>query len=143
MKKLAALAGSAALLLGMAGSVLAFGPEVEDNWAGIYNRVYSRANSGGNEIGGMFVHGGTIVTGDAWASSLLSNTVNSLEGCGCGLFTSIDDNGAHLYNSVKAKANSGYNSIGGKFVFGGTIVSGGAGAESLVSNVVNSIVTPD
>jgi len=146
MKKFAALAGSAALLFSMAGGVFAFFPIFplqEDeatvkNYAKVKNEVETKAYTGYNEIGGKFVFGGKIKTGEAWALSAVSNTVNTNSlGCGC-----YDDlyikNKASVRNEVLTKSVSGYNEIGGMMVKGGYIRSGSAGAESYIDNVVNT-----
>lgn len=142
MKKVASLVGAGAMLLALSVPVLA-GTEVEDNWASIKAKVKSVAVSGDNSIHGKYVWGAKIKTGDAVANALVSNMVNSVEvGCGDCSHAEVDGNGAKIRSRVKSVAISGDNSIHGKVVGGGKIVTGFAGAESLVSNVVNSVVTP-
>lgn len=150
MKKIAALVGSAALLFSMTGGVFATVlpwfppfPMSEDeatvkNYARVKNVVDTNSNTGFNSISGGFVWGGTIYTGPAGALSDVSNVVNANSlGCGC-----YDDlyikNKARVRNYVTTDANSGFNSVSGGFVKGGVIGTGAAGAESWVSNVVNT-----
>jgi hypothetical protein len=144
MRKLAALAGSAALLFSMAGSAFAFFPyffqdeATVKNYARVSNRVYTKANTGYNELGGKFVWGGEIATGAAGALTGVSNIVNANElGCGC-----YDDlyikNKASVWNSVTTKANTGGNDLGGMWVGGGLIDTGDAGATSAIENIVNT-----
>lgn len=53
-------------------------------------------------------------------------------------------NKAKVKNIVVTKADTGDNSIHGKYVFGGEIITGDAGACALVDNDVNSsVVYPD
>lgn len=47
------------------------------NYARVRNNVEVRADSGDNEIGGKYVRGGKIDTGDALAASVIDNTVNT------------------------------------------------------------------
>ena len=150
MKKLAALAGSAALLFSMTGSAFAiyfpFFSQDEatiKNYAYVKNEVETKAFTGFNEITGGFVWGGDIYTGDAQAVAGVSNIVNANSlGCGC-----YDDlylkNKARVRNEVETKAFTGFNTINGGFVKGGLIDAGAAGALSTVSNVVNTNVVGD
>ena len=46
------------------------------NGAKLYNKVYTKADSGDNELGGKYVGGGVIKTGAALAGSVLENVVN-------------------------------------------------------------------
>src|SRR3972149_4565240 len=150
MKKLAALAGSAALLFSMAGGAFAYewfwmsqDEATVKNYAYVKNEVETKSFSGFNEIGGGFVWGGTILTDEAEAMAGVSNTVNTNPlGCGC-----YDDlyikNKARVRNEVETKAFSGFNTISGGFVKGGLIDAGAAGALSTVSNVVNTNVVGD
>jgi len=142
MKKALALAGAGAMLLAVVGPTFGFwwgGNEVEiDNHAKVYTKVYTTADSGDNEIGGKMVFGGKIVTGAATAGSEVYNDVNSsVLGCkDCSGSVEID-NHARVYTKVYTKADSGDNEIGGKIVGGGKIITGAAGAGSLVTNIVN------
>jgi hypothetical protein len=143
MKKALALAGAGALLLTMAGPAFGNwwwmgGNDVDiDNHAFVMNDVYTKADSGDNSIGGKYVWGGSIRTGAATAGSTVGNDVNSsFVGCACDKDVDID-NHAFVMNDVYTKADSGDNSIGGKCVGGGTIVTGAAGAGSVVTNFVN------
>ena len=143
-KKLAALAGAGALLFTMAGPALGFLPMFGsddlniDNWAFVSNKVTTKADSGDNSVGGMFVCGGGITTGAARASALVMNDVNSsMLGCPT-CFDDVNiDNGAMVFNRTYTKADSGDNSVGGMVVGGGWINTGGATAGSTVQNLVN------
>ena len=46
------------------------------NHAFVSNRLYTKADTGDNEIGGMFVGGGWIDTGNAGSESVVDNLVN-------------------------------------------------------------------
>ena len=145
MKKFAALAGSAVLLLSMAGPAFAsywfFGSDDDvsiRNYGRVTNDVETRADSGDNSIGGKFVWGGRIRTGDALAGSEVGNDVNStVLGCGCLDGDLTIHNYGRVYNDVDTKADSGDNSIHGMLVGGGSIGTGGATAGSLVQSSVN------
>lgn len=147
MKKFASLVSAGAMLLSVAAPTFAFGEGWFDfltdeatvkNYAKVKNEVETKSLTGFNEIHGKYVFGGKIKTGDAWALSGVTNTVNtnSLD-CGC-----YDDlyikNKAKVKNDVETKAITGFNEIGGYKVFGGLIKTGDAGAESYVDNVVNT-----
>ena len=84
MKKVASLLGAGALLFGMVGSAFAFdfhhffGSDTRvRNYARVTNDVDVDADSGDNEVHGMFVHGGSIRTGSALAGGLVTNLVNT------------------------------------------------------------------
>jgi hypothetical protein len=47
------------------------------NKASVWNSVTTKANTGGNDLGGMWVGGGLIDTGDAGATSAIENIVNT------------------------------------------------------------------
>jgi hypothetical protein len=144
MKKFAALAGSAVMLLSMASTTFAFFPFFGSddvsirNYGRVTNDVETRADSGDNSIGGMFVGGGRITTGNALATSSVLNDVNStVLGCGCLDGDLTIHNYGRVYNDVDTKADTGDNSIHGFVVHGGSIRTGGASAGSLVQNSVN------
>jgi len=83
IKKIAALAGAGALLLGAAVPVFANGwwwnnDDVDiDNHAYVRNTVITKADTGDNSIGGKLVFGGDINTGDAEALGIVTNAVNT------------------------------------------------------------------
>ncbi len=145
IKKVLAIAGAGAILLSMAGPAFGWGwswggsNDLDiDNHAFVVNKVYTRADTGDNSIGGRYVFGGSIRTGAATAGTDVLNDVNSsFVGCDC-VDGDVDiDNGAFVYNRVKTRADSGDNRIGGKFVGGGSITTGAAGAGSIVTSLVN------
>ena len=145
MKKFAALAGSAVLLLSMAGPAFAshwfFGSDDDvsiRNYGRVTNDVETRADSGDNSIGGMFVSGGRINTGAVAAGASLYTDVNStVLGCGCLDGDLTIHNYGRVYNDVDTKADSGDNSIHGFVVHGGSIRTGGATAGSVLDTIVN------
>ena len=147
MKKVASLVGAGALLFGMVGSAFAldfhhfFGSDTRvRNYARVTNDVDVDADSGDNEIGGKFVFGGRIRTGEATAVGDVFNDVNYTElGCGCDGDLSIR-NRARVRNEVDVDADSGDNEVHGMFVHGGSIHTGGAMAGSLVTNLVNTTI---
>lgn len=150
MKKIAALAGAGALLLSVALPAFGFGfwpmpvPSNDvniSNWAKVDTDVYTKANTGDNELGGMCVMGGKIDTGSAMAGSQVKLDVNSsLIGCpGCEGDVNIT-NGAKIYTDVVTKAESGDNDLGAMFLSGGRILTGDAEAGSLVDALVNFTV---
>lgn len=139
MKKLAALAGAGAMLLGMA--VPAFGWWGGGSALNIYNdatvtnRTYTKAYTGNNGVGGMF--GGSIFTGAAGATALVANDVNSSVVATCDCYDEINIyNGASVYNKTYTRADTGDNGVGGMFG-GGWVGTGAAGATSVVDNLVN------
>lgn len=144
MKKALALAGAGAMLLAVVGP--AFGTfwwmgsddVTIGNYAMVFNDVSNKADSGDNSIGGMCVFGGSIKTGAATANAYVGNDVNgSAVGCvGCDGDVDIH-NFAFVTNDVHNKADSGDNRIGGKFVGGGSITTGTAGASSIIENFIN------
>ncbi len=156
VKKAIALAGAGVLLLSAALPVLGnygcYGPHCGgghkdggdlsiNNFASVFNDVYTKAVSGDADLGGKHVWGGSIRTGAATAGTSLLNEVNtSLIGCDC-----IDGdinihNGAFLMNHVRTKAYSGDGDLGGWCVGGGSITTGAAGASSVVQNLINMSV---
>ena len=108
------------------------------NWGMVSNDVFTKADSGDNSIGGAFVNGGTIDTGNVTAVAQLTNNVNSSLVAGCNCFDDVTiRNGGMVFNDIYTKAYSGDNSIHGMFVGGGLIDSGNAEAGSIIENVVN------
>jgi len=141
MKKLAALVGSAALLLSMTGVVMAHRRGGDDvsirNYGRVTNDIETRADSGDNSIGGKLVRGGRIETGKVEAYSDIFTDVNStVLGCGCTDDLSIRNYGK-VRNDVETKADSGDNSIHGRWVSGGKIDTGKAFAGTVVETIVN------
>jgi len=145
MKKIAALVGAGALVLALVVPAMAVWLPTSDvnisNWANVSTRVSTSANTGGNSIGGKYVWGGKVTSGDAMSVSLTSTTVNT-NSVGC--LTCGDDvnvsNWANVSTKVSTSANTGGNSIGGRCVGGGRILTGGAAAQSEVYTVVNTNV---
>jgi hypothetical protein len=142
-KKIAALAGAGVLLLSMAGpafGIFDWGGSSSElniyNGASVTNRTYTKAYTGDNGIGGMFVKG-SIWTGAAGATALVANDVNSSVVASCDCYDTINIyNGASVYNKTYTKADTGDNGVGGMWN-GGWIHTGGAGATSVVDNLVN------
>lgn len=147
VKKIAALAGAGVLLASMAGPALGcFGwwcdwsDEIGiSNSATVTNIVGTVANTGHNDMGGKFVWGGGIDTGNATAGSGVINQVNWNEvGCDCVDGDITIGNRASVLNLVDTRANTGHNHLGGMCVGGGLIDTGNAGATSLVDNFINT-----
>jgi len=147
MKKLTALAGAGAMLLGMAGPAFAglsdwFGGSSSltvRNSALVINKTETEAETGDNETGG----GGFIWTGNAYASALVGNDVNSTFVAGCDCYDDVTvRNSAFVYNNTETEAETGDNDTGGgrhhsRHGSGGVIFTGNAGATSVVTNFVN------
>ena len=130
-KKLVIAGASAALIMGMA--IPAFAHTVTVNKAHVWNDVTTISQSGGNEIKGMVVSGGTIYTAPSKSGSLVGNLVN----------TNVNTHGvtinkAHVGTTVDTEAISGGNTISGGFVSGGYINTGTSTAGTAVVNVVNT-----
>lgn len=139
VKKIAVLAGAGALLLSMVTPAFGWGDVSAFNWSFLINMVQTSANSGDNEIHGMCVSDGSVQSGVASAVASVGNAVNPTDvGClGCNKDVSVH-NWSSLRNDVRTSANSGRNGISAGWVSGGSVVSGNAGASSIVENVVNS-----
>ncbi len=152
-KKLAITGATAAVLLGSAIPAFAnhsnrgLSVDIDNDNAYVKNVVYTKADTGDNEIRGRRggVRNSDINTGDAWASSTVYNTVNQnvIDLCGClnrrgGVKVEIDNDDATVKNYVTTKADTGDNSIYGKRVRRSDITTGNAGAEAYVDSVVNS-----
>jgi len=144
MKKIAALVGAGALVLALVVPAMAKGKKdsevkIENENTTVVTTVTTRANTGGNEVHGMCVRGGKIVSGEATAGSFVSSDVNSSEvGCkGCGGKVEIKNKNTTAVTGVTTRANTGNNEMGGKYVSGGTIRTGDASAYSTVYSLVN------
>jgi hypothetical protein len=118
---------------------------VTNNATNISNNVVTLSNTGFNQVNGVSsrhhnTSGGLIVTGDAGASTLAVNVVNTnVGGCGCTTTgnTTVNNTANHVSNTVWTVSNSGVNQVNG----GGSIGTGDAGASSMVGNVVNTNVS--
>lgn len=132
--------------------------KIENKDTSVTNRVATIANTGLNSVeGGHRHHGGpssqggdenggsnrgSINTGNAGASSDVMNVVNSntVDLCGClsdkkgDVKVEIKNEGTDVTNGVLTMANTGLNSIKGQ----GRIRTGDAGAEGVVTNIVNT-----
>lgn len=142
MKKIASLVGAGALVLGMAIPTFAFGGGWFDwssseatvkNYAWVDTNTSTSANTGWNISMKSWFFGGTVETGGAFAGSDISNRVNwNSIGCDC-----YDDlyvkNFADVDTNTSTSANTGWNDS-----FGGSVFTGGAEAQGLVSSVVNT-----
>lgn len=151
MKKVASLVGAGAILLSMTGFVFARGGHHHSsddttirNYARVTNDVEVEAETGDNEVGGMMVWGGRIRTGFAEAWGTLTNRVNwNNVDCDCADGDVTVSNRAMVRNDIEVEAETGDNEIHGMFVKGGRIRSGGAYADGLVENVVNTNIVGD
>jgi len=144
MKKIAALVGAGALVLALVVPAMAVWSWPSNdvnvsNWANVSTRVSTSANTGGNSIGGKYVWGGRVRSGDAVSIAVVGTTVNTNEvSCPtCNGDVNVS-NGANVSTKVSTSANTGGNSIGGRCVGGGRILTGGAAAQSEVYTVVNT-----
>lgn len=145
IKKLAAVAASAALLLSATVPVFAHRRSDDDlvitnRNTRVTNEIEVKANTGGNEVTGGHRHhgGGTIDTGSATIArvDVLSDVNNStVTGCNCFDDVTITNTRTRVRNDVEVKANSGYNEVRGR----GDIDTGSARVEQvLVTNYVNT-----
>jgi hypothetical protein len=146
MKKIAALVGAGALVLALVVPAMATwtwpsNDVTISNWANVSTKVNTSANTGSNRIGGKYVWGGKIKSGEAMSVSLASTTANTNSvGClKCGDDVTIS-NWANVSTKVNTSANTGNNSIGGKCVGGGSILTGDAVSQSEAYTVVNTNV---
>lgn len=151
-KKLAVAGASIALLATTAIPAFAFGPFpfppapsndlTVNNWAVVKTVGVSVANGGANSISGGFVVGGGINAGGAQAVTQISNGVNGVSvDCGCTRSGDIKINNGAVVNTVGVSlANSGFNSIHGGFVGGGSIVTNNVAAGTYVTNAINQTV---
>lgn len=144
-KRLVATGAAAALMLSSALPVFANDDNllVLKNRAHVRNITVSVANTGANNMNaGEDVEGSRIETGRALAVTDVLNDVNhNNASCGC-----EDDSRTIIKNSARVKnftvsiANTGRNTMtaGDDVEEGGVVVSGGAEASSIVTNVVNT-----
>ncbi|MDP3987992.1 MAG: hypothetical protein Q8P80_02505 [Candidatus Levybacteria bacterium] len=163
-KKIAITAAAGALLLSAAMPAFAHGRrssdleiKIENKDTRVTNRVLTVANTGLNSVngeengesgslghGGSRGRGGSITTGDAWASSDVLNQVNTntVDLCGClsdrrgDVEVKIENEDTNVTNRVLTVANTGLNEVNGQ----GRIRTGNAGAEGVITNVVNTNV---
>ncbi len=136
VKKAIAFGAAGLMLLSVAGP--AMGMWNIHNYGLVSNSVRTKADSGDNMIGGMWVCGGSIRTGAASAYANVGNDVNSTGIGGCvGCFGGNIYNGGVVSNWVKTKADSGDNMISGGMVGSGSINTGAASATSVVTSFVN------
>ncbi len=152
LKKLAVAGASVALLAVTAMPAFAdwSGLNLTNN-AVLFNTVNTSSNTGNNYLKSWEdeLNGGSIHTGNALSQGQLGNVVNSNSLSDIQVGFSEDwgglnvANGATLYNTVNTSSNTGSNYIKGEGVDGGSIVTGGAGAGSVVTNVVNTNVLHD
>ena len=138
-KKLLITGAAAGLLLVSATS--AFASSSVNNYAtGISNLVVTVANTGFNQVNGSssrhHTSSGLIMTGDAGASSLAGNVVNTTVSGGRHA-PSVTNNATGITNTVFTVANTGVNQVNG----GGSIGTGNAGAQAASFNVVNTSVS--
>jgi hypothetical protein len=150
-KKLIITGAAAGLLLISAGGAFAHHnpaplptTNVNNQASDISNHVLTVANTGFNQVNGVsskhHTSSGLIVTGDASASTLAANVVNTnVGGCGCSTTgnLNVSNNANDVHNTVWTVSNSGVNQVNG----GGSIGTGDAGAGSVVGNVVNTNVS--
>ena len=151
MKRLVGVAAAGAMLLSMATPAMAGICDYMDcggggdssssvsinNHAFVYNKAYTKADTGDNDIGGKCVFGGKIYTGAATATSQIYNDVNSsILGCDDCFDNMSINNHAMVFNKAYTKAYTGDNGIHGKYVGGGYINTGDAGAGGIIDNIV-------
>jgi nitrogen fixation protein len=160
-KKIAITAAAAGVMLSAAVPVLANGLgggkkgkleiEIKNRDTSVTNYVTTKANTGRNRIvADDDVNGGKIKTGNAWASSMVSNDVNTnlVDLCDCldlkkikNVEVEIKNRNTNVTNDVTTKANTGRNRIvANDDVNGGKINTGNAGSEGVVANFVNTNV---
>ena len=176
MKKIIAMATIAAFVLS-ASTASAFhwsssdiNVNVSNDDTRVTNNVNTSASTGGNDANGGSANGknatgglgGMILTGHAWATSVVDNDVNSTvvrveTDCGCkgDIDVDVDNDDTTVTNNVNTSASTGYNDAnggsatgsGGWWWGGGSSTTGGEGgyintgnADALASvvNVVNS-----
>ena len=138
-KKLVITGAAAGLLLVSAAG--AFASSGVTNYAtGVSNLVVTVGNSGFNQVNGSssrhHTSGGLIMTGDAGASSLAGNVVNTTVGGGRH-GSSVNNTATGVTNTVVTVANTGVNQVNS----GGSIYTGNAGAQAGSFNVVNTTVS--
>ena len=124
--------------------------EVKNIDTTVINKVYTKASSGDNSIGGMFVSGGKITTGMAYADAGVQNVVNFSKVNTCGYCSNGDVEVKNIDTTVVSKvytrADSGDNSIGGMVVggfHGPSITTGASYAYSTVVGEVNTTLIGD
>jgi len=127
------------------------GQTVENSGATVNNNVSATSRTGGNDIrnqGGRS-DDNTIITGNATSVATADNFVNSnlIEGCCDGGDQTVEDSGATVNNTVRAKAKTGGNDIKNKgsycWFFGSssddnTVITGSADSWAEAFTVVNS-----
>jgi len=117
----------------------------------VMNSVEVEAETGDNEVEGK----GMIITGDATAISYIGNEVNSNRTIISGVCANCMGNvkvtnfnlGTSVMNDVEVEAETGDNEVKSlrsrcrRTTGGGLIITGDAGAQSDVVNILNSSVT--
>ncbi len=151
VKKLAILA--AALALATPAFAHWWGSDdvtVENKNTKVTNTVTTKADTGDNEVSGMFVRGGKISTGDASAYAQVTNGVNYTQVTGCGCFddVTVKNKNTKVKNTVTTKADTGDNEVkgfkvGGWYRRGAKIYTGDEVASSVVWNDVNTTLVGD
>ena len=150
-KKIAITAAAAGVMLASAMPALAWhwsnddlNIKIKNKNTNVTNNVTTQANTGLNSIGGgWWGSGATINTGNAGATSVVTNDVNTnvVDLCGClglgdfdDVTVDIENKDTNVNNNVTTQANTGLNTIQKK----GTINTGNAGATGVVTNFVNT-----
>lgn len=160
VKKIAAVGASAVMFLASATPAFAtwdwwdwFHSEdtlvVHNEDTDVTANVWTKANTGGNEVTGGEHHGwwwwhhggeegGSVETGNAQALAEVGQSVNLTDVAGCGCFddVTVHNDDTDVLANVWTKANTGWNTVTGA----GTIATGNAGAGSLVEQMVNVTV---
>lgn len=150
-KKLIALAGAGALLLGTIAPVMAWGYQWpwmgggDTNTANVTNNVGAYSSTGYNtQVGGKGMQ--LMFTGNSYAGATATTLANTDVGC-CGEDEDCgceDENTARVTNNVGAYSSTGYNtqmSYGGGWCWGGSyqeMWTGHSGAEAAAFTVVNT-----
>ncbi len=140
VKKLAVAAASAALVLGTI--VPAFAETNVSNLGVVVNGVLTTSDTGNNSLNGDFVDGGSVTTGNAISVAQVENILNTTSVDSKSFFGSdvTVNNAGLVLNLVGISASTGKNTVNAGEVDGGSVQTGNAGAESVVSNVVNTTV---
>ncbi len=158
VKKIAAVGASAVMFLASATPAFAtwnwwdwFHSEdtlmVHNEDTNVEANVWTKANTGGNDVSGGEEHhgwwwwghddeeGGSIETGNATAGADVSQMVNvsDIAGCGCFDDVTVHNDDTNVKANVWTKANTGWNEVVGS----GSIDTGNASAGSIVSQMVN------
>ena len=139
IKNLIVAAAAAGLVVVSATPALASEGLRVRNWARVTNNVITNSDTGNNSLTGKFLGGGSVDTGNATATGDVLSGVNLTQtDCGCGHLSVR--NHAKVKNNVATNANTGHNSMHGWVVTDGSIDTGNAVSNSIVTNDVNTTI---